>query len=178
MKKITLILSSLLLLFILTGCGSNSAAENSNNSNSKSTQQSSNSSDDSSDSSNLDNYDDLSSSDVNNKDYETGITYDEVARKPDSYKYKNVSFSGTVLQVIDDDKETQLRVAVNGDSSNVIFVYVRNENLHGSRILEDDNVTLYGQSSDLVKYKSSMNTPITIPSMLAYKIDDSGKSQE
>lgn len=40
--------------------------------------------------------------------YETGITYEQLARIPDSYIYKKVKFSGNVIQVLKGDNEVNI----------------------------------------------------------------------
>ena len=37
------------------------------------------------------------------KDYNPQITYNDLARKPDKYEYKRITFQGRVIQVIEDD---------------------------------------------------------------------------
>lgn len=53
--------------------------------------------------------------------YNTGITYDQLARTPDDYLAEKVKFSGEVLQVMESDGYTAIRLAVNGDYDNVIY---------------------------------------------------------
>jgi len=104
------------------------------------------------------------------KGYETGITYKQLARTPDDYEGKKVKFSGKVIQVIEGDSEVNLRVAVNSNYSNVIFVYYPSS-LTKVRVLEDDNVNLYGVSEGLYTYQSTMGGNITIPLIKVEKID-------
>src|SRR5699024_10509101 len=50
------------------------------------------------------------------KGYDTGITYDQLARTPDDYEGEKVKFSGKVLQVMEGNGSTvQLRMAINDD---------------------------------------------------------------
>lgn len=110
--------------------------------------------------------------------YQTGITYDQLARTPDDYFGKKVSFTGKVLQVMEDDDETQLRLAVDGDYDNVILVDIDEDKLSGTRILEDDLVTVSGFSMGTMSYKSAMAGKITIPSMSTEIINDQGKASD
>jgi hypothetical protein len=48
--------------------------------------------------------------------------------------------------------------------------------MSGSRILEDDTVTFYGESVGTMTYESTMGGDITIPAVLAAKIDDQGQT--
>lgn len=143
--------------------------------------------DGSSDDSNSDsNNDDSSDTDSNSDDsdstdlssYNTGITYDQLARNPDQYKKKKVSFTGEVAQSLEQDGVTELRLAVDGDYDNIILVDIPNKALKGSRVLEDDLITVYGTSAGIVKYTSTSNEPISVPSMLAVSLDDKGKAPD
>lgn len=123
----------------------------------------------------------MSSSEAVDKDpnsYKTGITYDQVARTPDDYEGKKMQFTGKVIQVIEDKSETQIRLAVDGNSDNIILVGFDPDILNGSRVLEDDLVTVSGTSVGTVSYKSTMGGKITIPAMAAKIINDQGKASD
>ncbi|MDA2028273.1 hypothetical protein VSY18_04960 [Bacillus albus] len=102
--------------------------------------------------------------------YETGITYDQLARTPDDFKGKKAKFTGKVLQVMEGQGETQLRIAVNGDYDKVLYIAYKSDILN-SRVLEKDNVTVKGKSAGIFTYKSTMGGEISIPAMLVEKID-------
>lgn len=123
----------------------------------------------------------MSSSEAVDKDpnsYKTGITYDQVARTPDDYEGKKMQFTGRVIQVIEDKSETQIRLAVDGNSDNIILVGFDPDILNGSRVLEDDLVTVSGTSVGTVSYKSTMGGKITIPAMAAKILNDQGKASD
>lgn len=101
----------------------------------------------------------------NPADYQTGITYSQIARTPDDYKYKKIQFSGEVAQVLEDDDKTQIRLAVNSDYDAMIFIDIDNDILGGKRILENDQVTVSGISLGTTTYESTMGGNITIPAM-------------
>lgn len=98
------------------------------------------------------------------------VDYKELARNPDPYIGKSLTFSGKVIQVIEEDNETQHRIAVNGDYDSVIYV-VYPKNIVTSRILEDDYVTVYGTSAGLLSYQSTMGGKITIPALYLDRIE-------
>lgn len=106
------------------------------------------------------------------KGYETGITYDQLARTPDDYIGQKVKFSGKVVQVIESSSgdETQLRIAVNNDYDTVVFA-VYSSDIVSSRVLEDDQITIYGISLGTISYKSTLGGTITIPAVSVDKID-------
>jgi hypothetical protein len=103
------------------------------------------------------------------KGYETGITYDQLARTPDKYKDKKVKFSGKVVQVMEGDDSIQIRLAVKGDYDKIIYgEYLKS--IVSSRILEDDQITIYGTSVGTISYESTMGGTITIPGVYIEKI--------
>lgn len=104
------------------------------------------------------------------KGYETGITYDQLARTPDDFDGKKVKFSGKVVQVIEDDDTTQIRLAVNDNYDTVLFGEY-SKSIVSSRVLEDDHITIYGTSVGTISYKSTMGGTITIPGVYIEKID-------
>lgn len=102
--------------------------------------------------------------------YETGISYDQLARTPDEYEGKKCKFSGKVLQVMESEDVVAIRLAVNGDYDTVLYGMFESS-IISSRILEDDEITVYGVSSGIYTYTSTMGASIAIPSMLIEKID-------
>ena len=118
------------------------------------------------------------SSTINTADYNTGITYEQLARTPDDYKGKNITLTGKVIQVVEGDDETDLRVAVDGNYDNVVMVGYDPDIMNGSRILENDKITFYAESLGTTTYKSTMGGKITVPLALAKKIDDAGTAPD
>ncbi len=104
------------------------------------------------------------------KGYETGISYDQLARTPDNYKDKKVKFSGKVVQVIEGDGSVQIRLAVN-DDYDTILLGEYSTSIVSSRVLEDDHITIYGTSVGTISYKSTMGGTITIPGVYVEKIE-------
>ena len=95
--------------------------------------------------------------------YETGITYNQLARTPNDYIGKKVKFYGKVIQVIEGTSETQLRLAIGGDYDSIIFCRVPKAKTANMRILENDYITIMGKSNGLLTYESTMGGNITIP---------------
>lgn len=110
--------------------------------------------------------------------YNTGITYDQIARSPEDYKGKKMQFTGRVIQVMEDDDETEIRLAVDGNSDNIILVGFNPDILSGSRVLEDDLVTISGESVGTISYKSTMAGKIIVPAIAANIINDQGKASD
>lgn len=104
------------------------------------------------------------------KGYETGITYDQLARTPDDFEGKKVKFYGKVLQVIEGDDSVQIRLAVDDNYDTVLFGEYLSSTV-SSRVLEDDYITIYGTSVGTISYKSTMGGQITIPGVYIERID-------
>lgn len=107
------------------------------------------------------------------KGYETGITYNQLARTPNDYIGKKVKFKGKVIQVLEGTTETQIRLAVNGDYDSILYCSVPKAKTENTRILENDRITIMGISMGLLSYKSTMGGTITIPSV---SVDDWGQN--
>lgn len=103
------------------------------------------------------------------KGYETGITYNQLARNPDKYEGKKVKFSGKVIQVMEGDDTVQIRLVVNDNYDTVLYCEY-DKGIVSSRILEDDYITVYGISAGTITYQSTMGGNITIPGVSVDKI--------
>ena len=102
--------------------------------------------------------------------YNTGITYNQLSRTPDDFMGEKVKFKGKVIQVMEGGSDTQLRVAINSNYDTIALVSYTS-NIVSSRVLEDDQITLYGVSMGLYTYQSTMGGYITIPLIAVDKID-------
>lgn len=112
--------------------------------------------------------------------YRTDITYEQLARTPNEFENDKLTMTGQVVQVMeDDDNDTSnLRVAIDGNFDNIVVVGVKNSNLNNSHILEDDLITFYGTSKNLISYDSTLSGQITVPAVRADQIDDKGKAPD
>lgn len=102
--------------------------------------------------------------------YDTGITYTQLARNPDDYKWKKAKFTGKVIQVIEGKTETDLRIAVNNNYDNILYIKY-DPSILKERVLENDHVTVYGESIGIYSYNSTLGTPISIPGMSVKNIE-------
>lgn len=96
------------------------------------------------------------------------ISYDSLSRTPDQYKGEYVKFTGKVVQVCSEASSalyySTYRVATSGSYNNVVYIYVDNYG-SGTRILEDDWITFYGEYDGLYSYTTVMGASVTIPSI-------------
>lgn len=102
--------------------------------------------------------------------YNTGITYDQLARTPDDYIGEKIKFYGKVIQVLEGSGTVAIRMATSGNYDNVIIGSYSSD-IVSSRVLEDDRITIYGLSNGLYSYEATGGATITIPSVLIEKID-------
>lgn len=102
--------------------------------------------------------------------YETGITYDQLARTPDQFIGKKVKFTGKVLQVMENGGKVKIRLAVNDNYDTVIYGQY-DSSIVSSRVLEDDHITIYGISAGTISYEATSGAQITIPGISIGKID-------
>lgn len=94
--------------------------------------------------------------------YDTGITYNQLARTPDNFNGRKVKFSGKVIQVMEGNTEVQLRIAVNNNYDTILYV-AYDPRITPSRVLENDYVTVKGESEGLFTYQSTGSGNISIP---------------
>lgn len=98
--------------------------------------------------------------------YESGITYDNLARNPDEYIGSKVKFSGKIIQVIEGDNFTQYRMTVNNDYDRIMLLEIDKSIIKNDRILENDNIVIYGISVGIITYDSTFGGKITVPAVL------------
>lgn len=98
------------------------------------------------------------------------ISYDSLARDPDTYEGEKVKFYGRIVQVQEESGFVAMRINVTNsgygyydDTVLVRYLYKDNE----SKFLEDDMVTFYGEADGLCSYTSVMGAQITIPEVYA-----------
>lgn len=105
------------------------------------------------------------------------FTYEEIARNPKSNKGKYAKFTGEVIQILEYDDETILRVNVTKQGiyttyySDTVYVTYSKANNGNGRILEDDIITMYGILQGTETYESTLGSDVTIPSFEALYIE-------
>ncbi len=97
--------------------------------------------------------------------------YQDVARNPDSYSGQKLAFTGKVLQVVEGSSETDLRIATDGGYEDVIFVGFDPSIMGGTRVLEDDTVTVYGTCVGQYSYQSAWKGKISLPGLYADQVE-------
>ncbi len=102
--------------------------------------------------------------------YDTGITYEQLARTPDNYEGEKVKFKGEVLQVLEDETSVEIRLALDDYYEDILYC-AYDKKITSYRVLEGDIITIYGTSVGLISYESTGSGVITIPAVYVEKIE-------
>lgn len=101
------------------------------------------------------------------KKYAKAVPYSDLERNPDDYKDDIIVFKGKVVQVIEGGEATTLKIDVDGDSAKpLLAAYDRNEG--DSRILENDDLTFYGNYYNMRSYTDLIDMQHTVPGITLY----------
>ncbi|MBR2835395.1 MAG: FIVAR domain-containing protein [Coriobacteriales bacterium] len=101
--------------------------------------------------------------------YET-LDYTSIARRPSDYEQKKWVFWGKVVQVSEGKSQVILRVAINDDYDEIVYV-VYDSSITTQRVLEDDHITLYGICVGVYTYTAVRGNSVTIPAMYCEHIE-------
>lgn len=103
----------------------------------------------------------------------SALTYEQVARDSDAYKGEKATFTGEVIQVMQEGDTYTLRVNVTptsyGYKDAILVLYTAKAG--DQRILEDDVVTLYGAMAGMYTYETVMGAELTVPLMSAQYVE-------
>lgn len=103
--------------------------------------------------------------------YSTEYSYDQLARTPDTYEGKKVKFSGKVLQAQEDTESDFGVIILTIDSSyNNVYVAYKLSNLD-FRVLDGDQITIYGVAHGMYSYETVRGNTLTIPLLYADYIE-------
>ncbi len=93
--------------------------------------------------------------------------YKDISRYSNSWNGKFVKFKSWVLQVV---SENTYRICLRG-YRDCVFYMVKKYN-PGYRILEDDNITVYGEINGLTTYTTTLGASVTVPKITVYYIEN------
>ncbi|WP_314990088.1 hypothetical protein [uncultured Gemella sp.] len=94
--------------------------------------------------------------------YQTGLTYEQIASDPETYFATKGIFSGRVDQIIKGREFHTMRLAINGDYTQMVKVDFVTE-ASSRNVLKGDNVTVYGVFEGENTYTSTSGAKITLP---------------
>lgn len=98
--------------------------------------------------------------------YNTGLTFEDLARNPSENMLKLVKFKGKILQVINGDKQVQYRMAIDSNYDKVVLIEIDKTKLKDGNILEDDIITIEGTFVMESEYTTVRGDTRTIPAIL------------
>lgn len=104
--------------------------------------------------------------DVNKyKDACKAADYEEIARDSNALKGRRFTFTGQIIQVMDGEYRMNVTKSDYGFyDDTIVFTYDVGD---GDRLLEDDIVTIWGNSLGLVSYTTVLGQEVTIPAIEA-----------
>lgn len=100
------------------------------------------------------------------------IEYAQLKKNPDRYAGEYVKYTGEIIQIMEGDNVTQIRLAVTKDSygydvNDIIFV----EYAGLTEFVEEDVITVYGEIYGEYSYTSQAGWEISLPGLLAESIE-------
>jgi len=93
------------------------------------------------------------------------VAYDDLARNTEAHTGKNVNLAGQVVQVSEDGEGAGLRLLVDGDASQAVYVVY--PGYSAKRVLVDDMVTMVARVDGRVTYKTVLGSEVTVPALTA-----------
>ncbi|MDU4713593.1 MAG: hypothetical protein E6Y02_01210 [Gemella haemolysans] len=94
--------------------------------------------------------------------YQTGLTYEQIASDPETYFATKGIFSGRVDQVVKGREFHTMRLAIDGDYTKMVKVDFVTE-ASSRNVLKGDHVTVYGVFEGENTYTSTSGSKITLP---------------
>ncbi len=98
--------------------------------------------------------------------YNTGLTYEDLARNPQEHMFKYVKFSGKVVQVMNGDTVNQYRLAIDDNYDQVVLLELDKSKLTNGNILEDDYITIEGMFFGEVQYTTVLGATRSISDII------------
>jgi hypothetical protein len=103
-------------------------------------------------------------------------TYDQLARTPDAYTGSTLTFSGKVLQALQGQGNTILRIAISSDGHSDVMYVEYQAAPSEPRILELDIVDVRGRFVGIKSYTATLGNTIQIPHVIACEVHGTPKS--
>ncbi|UZJ79330.1 hypothetical protein [Fictibacillus sp. KU28468] len=100
------------------------------------------------------------------------IRYGELEKNPDTFKGDFVKFQGQIVQIMEKDGSTDIRLAVTKasygyDINDIVYVTYSGT----TPFIKDDTVTVYGTIEGSLSYKSQAGFEITVPHLEAETVE-------
>ena len=92
------------------------------------------------------------------------INYSDIERNPKQYKGKRIKVAGTVIQA-QEGWFNSVTLRVKQKDGNIWYITYKRESDDEPRILENDNLTFYGECTGVESYTTIVRSTVTIPAM-------------
>ena len=92
--------------------------------------------------------------------------YNDVLRYPTKYEDKYIYVNGRVIQISEGWFDS-VTIRLNDSSNNTWYIKYSYENDNEPRIIENDNITVYGESTGTTSYTAVLGNQVTLPSIKA-----------
>lgn len=96
--------------------------------------------------------------------------YQDILRNPNSYKKQYITVTGKVIQ-ISNGWFNSVTIRLNDSSDNTWYISYSYANDNETKILDGDNISVYGQSTGTTSYTTILGSQVTIPSIDAKYIN-------
>lgn len=96
--------------------------------------------------------------------------YQDILRNPNNYKNQYIKVTGKVIQV-SNGWFNSVTIRLNDSSNDTWYISYTYESDNESKILEGDNISVYGESTGTKSYTAIFGNQITIPSIDAKYVD-------
>ncbi len=104
------------------------------------------------------------------------VTYEEIARDKNGLEGEKVTLTGEIIQATGDTYRINVTKTSWGYTDTILFE-IDSQSL-SQNVLEDDIVTIWGESTGMYTYKSVMGAQITVPRIRAVYLQNNGKEKE
>ena len=102
------------------------------------------------------------------------VTYEEIARDKEGLKGQKVTFTGEIIQATSGTYRMNVTKGEYGHYSDTILFNI-DESALSQNILEDDIVTIWGESQGQYTYETIMGSQVTVPRISVVYIENHGK---
>ena len=101
------------------------------------------------------------------------VSYEEIARPKDGLKGELVTFTGEIIQATSGTYRMNITKGQFSYTDTIMFDI--DENILSEKILEDDIVTIWGESEGQYTYKAVLGNEITLPKIKVAYVENHGK---
>ena len=105
------------------------------------------------------------------------MTYEDIARDKNALEGQKVTFTGEIIQASSGVYRMDVTKDEYGFYSDTILFTIDESSL-SQNILEDDIVTIWGESQGMYTYEAVLGNEVTVPRIYAVYIQDFGKPKE